>query len=164
MAKSIKFPVPLLAVSYQQLISGLGKGTWSEYYRRSERWETYSPEQLVNEITAKSDTVNKIGFIGLGAMGFGMATHLLRSNFSVLVYKPTLSRFANAGGLVGNSPAEVSKDVDVLVIMVTNEAQAESVLYGDFGAVPALPTGASIILSSTVSLRICYPTGASLAK
>ena len=27
-------------------------------------------------------------------------------------------------------------DVDVLVIMVTNEAQAESVLYGDSGAVP----------------------------
>ncbi|KAK9277890.1 hypothetical protein L1049_027447 [Liquidambar formosana] len=169
MAKSIKFPVPLLAVSYQQLISGSkhspgddGDATLIKVWERvlgvnitdAANAETYSPEQLVNEITAKSDTVNKIGFIGLGAMGFGMATHLLRSNFSVLgydVYKPTLSRFANAGGLVGNSPAEVSKDVDVLVIMVTNEAQAESVLYGDFGAVPALPTGASIILSSTVS-------------
>lgn len=66
-------------------------------------------------------------------------------------------------------------DVGVLVIMVTNEAQAESVLYGDLGAVPgncglsiycpcilsrinsdllfltALSSGASIILSSTVS-------------
>lgn len=35
--------------------------------------------------------------------------------------------------------------------MVTNELQAESVLYGDQGAVSALPSGASIILSSTVS-------------
>ena len=66
-------------------------------------------------------------------------------------------------------------DVDVLVIMVTNEAQAENALYGDSGAVSgaqvllkipflfslsaltlhvtlsALPSGASIILSSTVS-------------
>lgn len=25
------------------------------------------------------------------------------------VYKPTLTRFANAGGLIGNSPAETSK-------------------------------------------------------
>ncbi|PPD75753.1 hypothetical protein GOBAR_DD27319 [Gossypium barbadense] len=41
--------------------------------------------------------------------------------------------------------------VDVLVVMVTNEAQAESVLFGDLGAVSALPSGASIILSSTVS-------------
>lgn len=67
------------------------------------------------------------------------------------MYKPTLSRFANAGGSIGYSPAEVSKDVDVLVVMVTNEAQAESVLYGDLGAVSVLPSGASIILSSTVS-------------
>ncbi|GMQ11553.1 hypothetical protein CsSME_00054150 [Camellia sinensis var. sinensis] len=87
-------------------------------------------------------------------MGFGMATHLLRSNFCVIaydVYKPTLSQFANEGGLIGSSPAGVSKDVDVLVIMVTNEAQAESVLYGDLGAVSALPSGASVIISSTVS-------------
>ncbi|DAD49391.1 TPA_asm: hypothetical protein HUJ06_031799 [Nelumbo nucifera] len=35
--------------------------------------------------------------------------------------------------------------------MVANEAQAESVLYGDLGAVSALPDGASIVLSSTVS-------------
>lgn len=30
-------------------------------------------------------------------------------SFGWQVYKPTLSRFANAGGLVGESPAEVSK-------------------------------------------------------
>ncbi|CAL5395391.1 hypothetical protein CsSME_00020816 [Camellia sinensis var. sinensis] len=35
--------------------------------------------------------------------------------------------------------------------MVTNEAQAESVLYGDLGAVSALPSGASVIISSTIS-------------
>ncbi|KAL0307905.1 UNVERIFIED_CONTAM: D-tagatose-1,6-bisphosphate aldolase subunit GatY [Sesamum angustifolium] len=51
------------------------------------------------------------------------------------VYKPTVSRFESEGGIAGSSPAEVCKDVDVLVIMVTNEYQAESVLYGDNGAV-----------------------------
>ncbi|KAB5524328.1 hypothetical protein DKX38_022077 [Salix brachista] len=66
------------------------------------------------------------------------------------VYKPTLTRFVNAGGLIANSPAETSKakiigflniscsDVDVLVVMVTNETQAESVLYGDLGAIAGL--------------------------
>lgn len=48
--------------------------------------EIYSPEQLAKQITAMSRTVNRIGFIGLGAMGFGMATHLLSSNFCVLGY------------------------------------------------------------------------------
>lgn len=169
MAKLLKFPLPLLAVAHQQLILGYshtfgddGDATLVKIWEKvvgvnitdAANAETYSPEQLANEIIVKSNPVNQIGFIGLGAMGFGMATHLLRSNFCVIgydVYKPTLSRFADAGGLVGDSPAEVSKDVDVLVVMVTNEAQAESVLFGDLGAVSALPTGASIILSSTVS-------------
>lgn len=104
--------------------------------------EIYSPLELGSQITAKPKTVKRVGFIGLGAMGFGMATSLLKSNFCVLgfdvippfhlllhcvlkkiplqvmiyvlsfgwqVYKPTLSRFSNAGGLVGESPAEVSK-------------------------------------------------------
>ena len=48
--------------------------------------EMYNPEQLANQIACKSSPVNQIGFIGLGAMGFGMATHLLRSNFCVLGY------------------------------------------------------------------------------
>lgn len=45
--------------------------------------EKYIPEQLAEEIAANSDTVSRIGFIGLGAMGFGMATHLLKSNYCV---------------------------------------------------------------------------------
>ncbi|EPS71552.1 hypothetical protein M569_03207, partial [Genlisea aurea] len=41
--------------------------------------------------------------------------------------------------------------VDAIIIMVTNEQQAESVLFGDLGVVSALPFGASVVLSSTVS-------------
>lgn len=168
MAKSCVFPLPLLAVAHQQLIAGSSHShgdddtklikAWEEVYgvniSDAANAETYSPELLGKQITAGTTSGNRIGFIGLGAMGFGMATHLLKSNFCVLgydVYKPTLSRFLNEGGLIGSSPAEVSKDVNVLVIMVTNEAQAESVLFGDLGAVSALPSGASIVLSSTVS-------------
>uniref|UniRef100_A0A803MVE7 Ketose-bisphosphate aldolase class-II family protein n=1 Tax=Chenopodium quinoa TaxID=63459 RepID=A0A803MVE7_CHEQI len=116
--------------------------------------ETYNPLELARELESRSKLVNRVGFIGLGAMGFGMATHLLKSNLTVVgydVYKPTLCRFIEAGGLVGNSPLEVAEGADVLVIMVTNEAQAESVLFGDLGAVQALSAGATIILSSTVS-------------
>lgn len=48
--------------------------------------EPYIPEQLACQITSKSVAVKRIGFIGLGAMGFGMATHLLKSNFCVIGY------------------------------------------------------------------------------
>ncbi|XP_075661996.1 uncharacterized protein LOC142631655 isoform X3 [Castanea sativa] len=168
-AKSLTFPLPLLASAHQQLILGSSHvsgdddtATLAKVWEKvlgvgitdAANVEMYDPKKLANQIACKSSTVNRIGFIGLGAMGFGMTTHLLRSNFCVLgydAYKPTLTRFFEAGGLVCNSLAEASKDVDVLIIMVTNEAQAESVIYGDLGAVSALPSGASIILSSTVS-------------
>lgn len=48
--------------------------------------ETYKPELLASQVIAKSKRPNKVGFIGLGAMGFGMATHLLKSNFCVQGY------------------------------------------------------------------------------
>ncbi|CAE5957835.1 unnamed protein product [Arabidopsis arenosa] len=168
-AKSLPFPVPLLAVARQQLISGIsqmqGDDTATSLAKIWEKVlgvgileaanrELYKPEDLAKEITSQAKPVNRVGFIGLGAMGFGMAAHLLKSNFSVRgydVYKPTLVRFENAGGLAANSPAEVTKDVDVLVIMVTNEVQAEDVLYGHLGAVEAIPSGATVVLASTVS-------------
>ncbi|KAI9101613.1 hypothetical protein K1719_023857 [Acacia pycnantha] len=168
-SKSLTFPLPLLAAAHQQLILGLSHvGGDDEHAALIKIWEkvygvnitgaanedAYSPEQLATQFTTSSKSGRRVGFIGLGAMGFGMATHLLNSNFCVVgydVYKPTLTRFANAGGLIGNSPAEVSKDVDVLVIMVTNEAQAENALYGENGAVSVLPSGACVILCSTVS-------------
>lgn len=46
----------------------------------------YNPEELAKQLSTKSKTVKRIGFVGLGAMGFGMAKHLLKSNFTVLGY------------------------------------------------------------------------------
>lgn len=51
----------------------------------------YNPEELAKQLSAKSKTAKRIGFIGLGAMGFGMATHLLKSNFTVLGYDVSLA-------------------------------------------------------------------------
>lgn len=52
--------------------------------------ELYKPEDLAKEITTQAKPVKRIGFIGLGAMGFGMAAHLLKSNFSVRGYDVSL--------------------------------------------------------------------------
>ncbi|KAJ1698839.1 hypothetical protein LUZ63_007351 [Rhynchospora breviuscula] len=168
-AKAVTFPLPLLAVAYQQLINGcsmkidgeLSSSPTKVYeqmfgmnIRDATKQPSYDPSELAQELTATAQSVKKIGFIGLGAMGFGMASHLLKSGFSVIaydVYKPTLVKFAELGGLIGTSPQEISQEVEVLLIMVATEAQAESVLYGDNGALSALPDGASIILCSTVS-------------
>ncbi|XP_078159661.1 ketose-bisphosphate aldolase class-II family protein isoform X2 [Carex rostrata] len=168
-AKAVKFPLPLLAVAYQQLINGCSMKVGGELspsptkayeqiygmnIRDAMNQPSYDPSELAQELTATAKGVQKIGFIGLGAMGFGMASHLLKSGFSVIaydVYKPTLVKFAELGGLIGTSPQEISQEVQVLLIMVATEAQAESVLYGDTGALSTVPVGTSIILCSTVS-------------
>ncbi|KAK1302075.1 hypothetical protein QJS10_CPB12g01567 [Acorus calamus] len=168
-AKSLTFPLPLSAVARQLLMHGFTSKSgedadvapfkvWENAFginiQSAATADSYNPELLADQIKKSSHTVKKIGFIGLGAMGFGMATQLIKSKFHVTgfdVYKPTLSRFGSAGGMMAHTPAEASKDVDVLVVMVANEVQAENVLYGEAGSVSVLPDGASIILSSTIS-------------
>ena len=95
-----------------------------------------------------------VAFIGLGAMGFGMATHLVKQGYAVTgfdVWGPTLERFAAAGGATATTPAAAVADKPVVVCMVATAQQAQDVLLdGDAPAVPALPRGAVVLLCSTV--------------
>ena len=99
-------------------------------------------------------TKPEVAFIGLGAMGFGMATHLVKQGYSVTgfdVWAPTLERFAAAGGLTATTPASAVAGKPYTVCMVATAQQAQSVLLdGPDAAVPALPTGAVLLLCSTV--------------
>lgn len=95
-----------------------------------------------------------IAFIGLGAMGFGMATNLLKEGYEVTgfdVWAPTLERFAAAGGRAASTPAEAVADKEYCVCMVATAQQAQSVLIeGENAAITALPKGAVVLLASTV--------------
>lgn len=94
-----------------------------------------------------------IGVIGLGAMGAGMAGCLLQAGFAVRGYDVRAEAgqaLAAAGGTAVASPEDAGRDLGLLLVMVVNAAQAESVLFGLAGAVPVLAPGAVIILSSTV--------------
>lgn len=95
-----------------------------------------------------------ISFIGLGAMGFGMATHLIKEGYSVTgfdVWGPTLDRFKAAGGSAASTPAQAVADKPFCVCMVATAQQAQAVLIdGPDAAVPALPQGAVLMLCSTV--------------
>lgn len=99
--------------------------------------------------------ISKIGVIGLGAMGQGMASSLVRGGFAVHgfdVYEPSVQKFVSNGGkaTAAGSPATAAKDADILLLMVQNAAQAQDVLFGAGKAADALPDGAIVILSSTV--------------
>ncbi|CAN8101757.1 unnamed protein product [Discula destructiva] len=95
-----------------------------------------------------------VSFLGLGAMGFGMATSLIKEGHSVTgfdVWPPTLEKFKQAGGSSATTPAEAVKDKAYCILMVATAQQAQSVLFeGEHPAVPALPQGTTLLLCSTV--------------
>lgn len=94
-----------------------------------------------------------IGFLGLGAMGFGMASHLVRSGYRVTAYDvfpQPLERFRALGGIAASSLADSAKDHMFYVVMVATAQQAQEALFGEEGVVKALPQGAVLALCSTV--------------
>ena len=97
---------------------------------------------------------NKVGFVGLGAMGIGMATQLLKKGFKVAaveVREEVKDRWISAGGEWCESPSAAAIDADVFVAMVVNAEQIESVLFGGKGALKKLRPNSVIIVTSTVS-------------
>lgn len=95
-----------------------------------------------------------IAFIGLGAMGFGMATQLLNQGYQVTgsdAWPPTLEKFKQAGGECASSPSEAAKGKSFCVCMVATAQQAqEALLDGPEPVVPSLKKGAVVLLCSTV--------------
>jgi L-threonate 2-dehydrogenase len=95
----------------------------------------------------------KIGVIGLGAMGNGMAQSLRRAGHEVRVFDlrtESVAAFVKDGGIACQSVAELAAQCDVVVSVVVNAAQTESVLFGDNGCAAALKAGSVFVMCSTV--------------
>jgi 3-hydroxyisobutyrate dehydrogenase len=98
-----------------------------------------------------------VGVIGLGAMGMGMAQSLRRAGHVVNVFDvraEVAQNFAVEGGVACASLADIAKVSDVLVSVVVNAAQTESVLMGDgtaqSGCINHLKPGSVFVMCSTV--------------
>jgi putative dehydrogenase len=99
----------------------------------------------------------RVAVIGLGSMGFGMATALLRAGLDVIgcdVLPATVERFVTAGGYGAATPAEAAKTADIVVSVVVNAAQTETILFGPNGAVDAMPKGSVLVSSATMDPEI----------
>ncbi|CAM1503523.1 Fc.00g011140.m01.CDS01 [Cosmosporella sp. VM-42] len=92
----------------------------------------------------------KIGVIGLGAMGLGMATCLAKAGFEVTgfdINQEASKRLQDEGGRVAGTPRESSADADLLAIVVATSDQASSVLFNEnTGALATLPQDIVILL------------------
>ena len=95
----------------------------------------------------------RVGVIGLGSMGGGVARSLLRSGFDVRVcdVRPAVvESFAALGAKPCASPAALGAESDVVIVLVVNAEQAESVLFGADGAAHGLAKGSVVVMSVTL--------------
>jgi len=97
----------------------------------------------------------RIGFLGLGIMGSGMARRLMAGGFSVSVYNRNAKKaegFAEAGARVATSPRDAASGADVVMCMVSDDTASRAMWLGDNGALSAVKPGNICIDSSTISV------------
>jgi 3-hydroxyisobutyrate dehydrogenase len=107
----------------------------------------------------------RVAVIGLGSMGYGMATSLRRAGFDVTgcdVSADTVARFVADGGRGSVTPAEAAKDVAIVVSVVVNAAQTEAILFGESGVAQTLGEGAVFVSCATMDPEIARRLAAKL--
>jgi 3-hydroxyisobutyrate dehydrogenase-like beta-hydroxyacid dehydrogenase len=99
----------------------------------------------------------RIGYIGLGAMGMGMAGNLLKAGFEVTAYDvraDVLAQAVERGARAAGSPGEVGASCDIVAVNVRTPSQVEQVLFGDDGeggVVGSARPGTIVLIHSTIS-------------
>lgn len=96
----------------------------------------------------------RVGFIGLGIMGRGMAHNLLKAGFAVRVWNRTAARMdavVAAGAAAASSPADVAAHSDIIFICVSDTPDVEAVVLGADGVLAGAQPGSLVIDTSTIS-------------
>ncbi len=97
----------------------------------------------------------KVGFIGLGNMGIGMARNIAAAGWPLTVWNRSPEKAASlsaANATVAKTPAAAAKGADFVVTMVADDAALEAVTRGPEGLLSTLGPGAVHISMSTVSV------------
>lgn len=95
----------------------------------------------------------RVGFIGLGRMGFPMARNLLKAGHEVVAHNRSrgpVDRLVALGAEPASSPAEVARAVEILVTCLLTPEQVETVYLGPEGAIEEARAGQVFIDTSTV--------------
>ena len=94
----------------------------------------------------------KVGFVGLGRMGQGMARRLLDAGHDLSVFDQFAAQaapLAAAGAHTAASVAEVAARSEIVVTMLVEDSAATQVGLGPRGLSESLPKGAIHLLMGT---------------
>ncbi len=100
--------------------------------------------------------MKKVGVIGLGDMGSGLARNLIENGFETVgldLSEERMATFKKIGGNPATSAAEVAVNADAVYVMVMNGDQAKSIILGKDGLVNHMQQGGLVILTATIKPR-----------
>ena len=110
----------------------------------------------------------KLGFLGLGIMGYPMARNLIQAGHDVGLWSHTAEKARelakSAGGRFCATPAEAAADADCVFLCVGDSAMSEKLILGEKGIAQGAKSGAVVVDASTVSPSSSRTIGAKLAE
>ncbi|XP_077172127.1 cytokine-like nuclear factor N-PAC isoform X3 [Paroedura picta] len=96
---------------------------------------------------------NRIGFLGLGLMGSGIVSNLLKMGHTVTVWNRTAEKcdlFIQEGARLGRTPAEVVSTCDITFACVSDPKAAKDLVLGPSGVLQGIRPGKCYVDMSTV--------------
>lgn len=97
--------------------------------------------------------MKRIGVIGLGDMGMGLAQNILKHGFDLVGYDIRQDRLARLERLGGKAAADcraVGTNAEAVFVMVLHGNQAKEVVLGTHGLLDRLAAGSTVIVTSTI--------------
>jgi 3-hydroxyisobutyrate dehydrogenase len=96
----------------------------------------------------------RVAFIGMGIMGKAMALRLCAAGFPLAVYNRTAGRakqVVDAGAREAKTPADAAADAEIVIVMVKDTPDVESVLFADHGVANTAKPGTVVVDMTTIS-------------
>jgi 3-hydroxyisobutyrate dehydrogenase len=111
--------------------------------------------------------MTRVGFCGLGVMGYPMAGHLASAGHSVSVYNRTSSRsdawVAEYSGTALPTPRDVAANSDIVMLCVGNDADVRAVVLGPDGVLAGAHSGLIVVDHTTTSAELAREISAACA-
>ena len=109
----------------------------------------------------------KIGFVGIGIMGFPMAKNLIKAGYPLITYdlnEQVLSTMICEGAERGESCAHVAKNCDIIITMLPNSPDVEKVVLGEQGILKGACKGQILIDMSSITPLVSQSLARELEK
>ncbi|XP_042499969.1 probable 3-hydroxyisobutyrate dehydrogenase, mitochondrial isoform X2 [Macadamia integrifolia] len=126
-----------MAISRVKTLKALSNftSTLTSYSIRSSLLRRFSSSN-VSPLIQASFHLKRIGFVGLGNMGFHMANNLINAGYKVCVHdinSNVMEKFSDKGVLTKGTPFEVAETSDVVITMLPSSSHVLDVYTGHNG-------------------------------